>query len=440
MSLNWATMNAGCAFFNAKGINRHRASVDEFRGQSVRLTPPLHKSRPSRRWSFTPASCNLNKSVNAEHLVVLANGLFGSKADWDWTSKRLQERLGPGTFVYVSEANSYLQTFEGVDVAGTRLAEEVRQISRRSPSLQSLSLVGHSLGGLICRYAAACLYSPEAAIGVKEEAAVAVGADKLVSATVGGGGASRPDDFRPFEGLRPLHYVSLSSPHLGSVQLQVPFLLHPTVEAIASPVAAVLYQRTGQHLFLRDVPFKQDAAISPAAAAPLLMRMTGNCETGKFLSALSQFQYRTAYANVEWDHIVGWRTSCIRTRAQLEEVRREIEQLRRPQRSQYRYLLRDVEGEHAADARQKGADSMRRSREPDIDDLANYARMPQDTLVDLMARRLSRVSWRRVDVSFRGTLLPYLGHHNIQVKSPVFNAAGEEVIEHLAMLLASRPS
>ena len=75
-----------------------------------------------------------------------------------------------------------LQTFEGIDKCGVRLADEIREVVGKQPQLRYISIMGHSLGGVIARYAAGVLYdSATARIG----------------------------------GLRPRHYISLASPHLG---------------------------------------------------------------------------------------------------------------------------------------------------------------------------------------------------------------------------------
>jgi hypothetical protein len=47
-----------------------------------------------------------------------------------------------------------LQTFHGVDICGERLAEEIRGVVAQHPGLERISLLGHSMGGLIARYAA----------------------------------------------------------------------------------------------------------------------------------------------------------------------------------------------------------------------------------------------------------------------------------------------
>ena len=46
-----------------------------------------------------------------------------------------------------------MQTFEGIDRCGERLAHEVEECIAKHPSLERISVMGHSMGGLIVRYA-----------------------------------------------------------------------------------------------------------------------------------------------------------------------------------------------------------------------------------------------------------------------------------------------
>ena len=47
-----------------------------------------------------------------------------------------------------------LQTYDGIDTCGNRLAAEIKHKVKEHPALQNISLLGHSMGGLLVRYAA----------------------------------------------------------------------------------------------------------------------------------------------------------------------------------------------------------------------------------------------------------------------------------------------
>lgn len=46
----------------------------------------------------------------------------------------------------------WTQTFEGIDTCGARVAEEVEGYIKEHPSLARISVIGHSMGGLVARY------------------------------------------------------------------------------------------------------------------------------------------------------------------------------------------------------------------------------------------------------------------------------------------------
>ncbi|KAI4962698.1 hypothetical protein ZWY2020_027839 [Hordeum vulgare] len=78
--------------------------------------------------------------AEADHLVVMVNGLYGSSADWKFAAEQFVKRL-PGKSMYRSECNHSRLTYDGV-----------HQVVQRKGNLES-SIVAHSLGGLISRYA-----------------------------------------------------------------------------------------------------------------------------------------------------------------------------------------------------------------------------------------------------------------------------------------------
>ncbi|MED6123504.1 hypothetical protein PIB30_049724 [Stylosanthes scabra] len=239
-----------------------------------------------------------------EHLLVLVHGILASTSDWTYAEAELKRRLGRNFLIYVSSSNTYTKTFTGINGAGKRLAEEVTEVVKNTKSLKRISFLAHSLGGLFARYAIAVLYSPDAynkdqsgdqANNIKE---------KTQNTSFYKGGT--------IAGLEPISFITLATPHLGvRGKKQLPFLLGvPILEKLAAPIAPFLVGRTGSQLFLTD---------GKANKPPLLLRMATDCEEGKFLSALGEFRCRILYANVSYDHMVGWRTSSIRRETELNK-------------------------------------------------------------------------------------------------------------------------
>ncbi len=54
-----------------------------------------------------------------------------------------------------------------------------------------------------------------------------------------------------------------------------------------------------------------------------------------------------------------------------------------------------------------------------------------------MVTSLQRLPWRRIDVCFKGTLLPFLSHQHIQVQRMWLNWAGVAVAKHVATQIAA---
>lgn len=84
--------------------------------------------------------------------------------------------------LHPSEVNRLTETYDGIDVCGLRLAQEIRSVVAAHPKLERISVVGHSMGGLLLRYAIGVLYDPD---------------DSSIA------------------GLQPCHFVSMATPHMG---------------------------------------------------------------------------------------------------------------------------------------------------------------------------------------------------------------------------------
>ncbi|KAJ9514012.1 hypothetical protein QJQ45_021103 [Haematococcus lacustris] len=302
----------------------------------------------------TPATRQAQPSIsNPTHLIVLANGLHGTPANCAVQRNGMETILSSllpaaslcgymatGTTILVqlnrhldssqvlihpSDVNRRTDTFDGIDVCGRRLAEEIQGVVKAHPSLQRLSVVGHSMGGLLLRYALGVSFNP---------------------------------DKQTVAGLEPCHFITLATPHLGCDAegvSQVPFIgwigalqpLQTLLSAVSIPTAAALFKRTGRQFFMADEdtgqlpgrslppPWEEEdieRAVSgvvwrPAlwqgdAGLPLLARMTRDVPQRKeyFFSALCSFASRTAYANTGGDHLVGWANSSLRFMHQLPRL------------------------------------------------------------------------------------------------------------------------
>lgn len=334
---------------------------------------------------------------NPTHLIIMVNGLIGSAQNWRYAAKQFLKKYPEDVIVHCSECNSAKLTFDGVDVMGERLAEEVISVIKRHPGVQKISFVGHSLGGLVARYAIAKLYGRD----VTRESAQENGECR----SDGSGDPCREEKFRgKIAGLEPMNFITSATPHLGSRgHKQVPvFCGLYTMEKAASRTSHFL-GRSGKHLFLTD---KDDGK------PPLLLQMANDCEDLKFISALQSFKRRVAYANVRFDHLVGWSTSSLRRRDELPKLRR---------------LSRDDKYRHIVNV--EIAETSSCQQEVPLEAKVNGCK--NIDLEEEMIRGLTKMSWERIDVNFSRTKQRLFAHSTIQVKTYCINSAGADVVQHM---------
>ncbi|XP_057966993.1 uncharacterized protein LOC131157114 isoform X2 [Malania oleifera] len=330
--------------------------------------------------------------VVPEHLVVMVNGIIGSAADWRYAAEQFVKKLPDKVIVHRSECNYSRLTFDGVDLMGERLADEVRAVVKRRPEVRKISFVAHSLGGLVARYAIGRLY----------EHNLKVKASGLIRNCLGEDDSNHLTQLleQPFDasiaGLEPMNFITFATPHLGSGgHKQLPMLCGlPFLERSASQTAHWIVGRSGKHLFLTD---------NDEGRPPLLLRMVNDSDDLKFMSGLRSFKRRVAYANANYDHVVGWRTSSIRRQHEL------------PKDEKYPHIVY-VQRETTDDINNRASSNVGGQK---ID------------LEEEMIRGLTQVPWERVDVSFQRSRQRYIAHNTIHVKTYWLNSDGVDVVFHM---------
>ncbi|KAJ8750977.1 hypothetical protein K2173_016158 [Erythroxylum novogranatense] len=335
--------------------------------------------------------------VSPEHLVVMVNGLVGSSADWRYAAEQFVKRLPDKVIVHRSECNFSKLTFDGVDLMGERLAQEVLAVIRRRPEVRKISFVAHSLGGLVARYAVARLYEHPPKLNIASLSGSSIGEDLVNSVQYLG----QPNDAR-IGGLEPMNFITFATPHLGSKgHKQLPFLCGlPFLERRASQTAHLLVGRTGKHLFLTD---------SDGGKPPLLLQMVNDSDELRFISALRAFKRRVAYANANYDHMVGWRTSSIRRQQELPKAN---------------LLATDQKYPHIIHVE-------REISEKNYEKVSAVVGDKETDLEEEMIKGLTQVPWERIDVSFQQSTQRYIAHSTIQVKTYWLNSDGADVVFHM---------
>ncbi|XP_023732313.1 uncharacterized protein LOC111880147 isoform X1 [Lactuca sativa] len=374
-----------------------------------------HLSLRAQAMSTTQGNFTSPRSANSvkeehDHLLVLVHGIYASPSDWRYVEAELKRRLGRHFLIYASSANTYSKTFAGIDGAGKRLADEVKQIVKSTDSLKKISFLAHSLGGLIARYAVAALYT--CSNNNNNNNNKNSNNNNNTSSSY-----ERPNG--TIAGLEAINFITLATPHLGvRGNKQLPFLLGvPILERIAAPMAPIFVGRTGSQLFLTD---------GRPDKPPLLLRMTTDCDEGKYMSALGAFRHRILYANASYDHMVGRRTSSIRRESEL--VKPPLQFL-----DGYKHV---VDVEYCPPVLSTGASfppEAARAKEA-----AQNVPNPQNTLEyheileEEMICGLQQLGWKKVDVSFHSSFWPFFAHNNIHVKDEWFHKAGAGVVSHVA--------
>ncbi|XP_021752145.1 putative lipase YOR059C isoform X1 [Chenopodium quinoa] len=327
----------------------------------------------------------VSSSSSADHLVVMVHGILGSAADWKFGAEQFVKMLPDKVYVHCSEKNGATLTLDGVDVMAQRLAAEVLEIIKQMPNLRKISIVAHSVGGLVARYAIGILYQPPK--GVNAEDSSTTNSHENARGTIGG--------------LEAVNFITVATPHLGSRgNKQVPFLFGVTaIEKVAGLVIHWIFRKTGRHLFLTD----GDDEGKP----PLLKRMVEDNSEYRFISALRAFRRRVAYSNVGYDHIVGWRTSCIRRMSELPKWEDSLNE-------KYPHIVYE---------------ELCEAREPN--QTASEEDQCCDKIEEELVTGLSRVPWEKVDVSFHSSRLRFAAHSVIQVKEHYMHTEGADVIQHM---------
>lgn len=227
---------------------------------------------------------------NHMHLIVLSHGMWGRANDFQYIVDQLRSRgyiryvspprnkgdtrnsqlAAASGIVYCASSNEGYYTYDGIDVCGYRLADEIcdviSQLHNKDVKITDLSIVGYSMGGLIARYA----------IGVLENR-----------------GVFSDNGYMDLQKINARVFVTTCSPHVGSNIIQ------PTISArIFNFIGSWSMARTSRQCFLRD-----------SIKRPLFLQMT---QPGTiWVKALARFDRRVLYANIINDRRCDFYTSGV---------------------------------------------------------------------------------------------------------------------------------
>ena len=196
------------------------------------------------------------------HLVVLIHGLWGNPTHLASLAAGLRTKHPEDALrVLVAERNTSRFTYDGIEVGGERVTQEIEdeleRLKTEGVEIAKISIVGYSLGGLIARYCIGLLY-----------------------------GRGRLDT------LQPVNFTAFASPFLG-VRSPTPGYRGK----LWNLLGAHSISTSGRQLFLTDT------------GRPLLSVLAD--PDSIFMKGLARFKNRTLYANVQNDRSAPYWTTGV---------------------------------------------------------------------------------------------------------------------------------
>ncbi|KAK9366032.1 putative serine esterase-domain-containing protein [Lipomyces kononenkoae] len=168
-------------------------------------------------------------------------------------------------YVLVTRSNEGYFTYDGIDMCGEKVADEIEQAlesyERLNIPINKISVVGYSLGGLMARYAIGILYQK----GI-------------------------------FKKITPVNFTTFCTPHVG---VRAPGKDLPTT--LFNTLVPRTISATGRQLFMLDK--------FSTSSMPLMCFLAD--KSSIFYHALSLFPNRALYANIANDRRTSWFTAAI---------------------------------------------------------------------------------------------------------------------------------
>lgn len=205
------------------------------------------------------------------HLVVLVHGIWGNPSHMSYLAEQIQRHSKASKetiLVYKTGSHSGYKTYDGIDVNGKRVADEIFAETGRlndSGKVTKISVIGYSMGGLAARYALGILYH-----------------------------------HKYFDEVDPIHFVTFCTPHVGTNVMS-----SSLSSKIFNLIAPKVLVYTGSQMFLRD----QTAVVGNDEKLPLLVWMAD--PKSPFYKALARFSHRSLYGNAINDRRTSWYTTFI---------------------------------------------------------------------------------------------------------------------------------
>ncbi|BFZ61714.1 hypothetical protein YB2330_002789 [Saitoella coloradoensis] len=209
------------------------------------------------------------------HLIFLIHGLWGNSSHMSYLDSRLlalndTASLNHRIQTHICRENEGNRTYDGIDVCGDRVAEEIRQVLsevQKVARIARMSVVGYSLGGLIARYA----------LGTLER-------------------EHYWENENEGKSIEPVNFTTFATPHLG-VRTPSPSLLSSLYNSLGSRLVSM----SGAQLFLADDYHGDGRCLLEVMSDP----------GREWVTVLRRFKRREVFANVINDRTVPYYTASI---------------------------------------------------------------------------------------------------------------------------------
>lgn len=382
------------------------------------------------------------------HLIVLVHGLMGNARDLEYLALKLEER---GAVVLQSRRNEYMQSLAGIKEGAERLVEEIHEISLANPSLNKVSFVGNSLGGLFSRYAVKLL-----SIMAEEDK----NATDLYLTTETGADLGIK--------LYPNKFMTIASPHLGVLDhvwaqevLQDLFrrdhIWFP--DWLKYLISGTMF-RSGKELFLNG-----DGRLGKKDVTDSLVYKMGTEE--RWLAPLRHFKKRRLYANLDADFVVPLSTAAFLEREEVREIRRQSKEARSKKKSDggdagsggsMGMIVQEIQ---TSEKKEGQIEHVWRQSDGSVDKIvsddsckagggASGGRKgwspfsPREDMYCTMRNRLNSLGWEKFIVAFPGSMMSTHNKLAAVRRDPewLFNGllgfhAGDPIMDHAADFLTS---
>jgi len=210
------------------------------------------------------------------HLLIIIHGILGLPENMNYLKSCFENM--EQYYLHIITCNQITKqqktnTLDGIEAGSKRILQEVQEIIENNSSLEKISILGFSLGGIYSRYLSALAFDLNTGL--------------------------------LFGKLKPIAFISIATPHI-SIRSLLPRLFYWFKNIFIfflSTFYPLFNPKTIKELFLEDGDEEMDE--------PLLLKMTKKNQILPFFESLSAFKERIIYSNVQWDWSVPYPSSSI---------------------------------------------------------------------------------------------------------------------------------